>query len=324
MREREEYDELDEESEAPKPRKKKHLLYRIFNPEGNGKEILPEPEGPDNIVKCFKIFKRNITNLLYINIIIILGNFPMLFGLYGLSGAANDSTMTAASELFGPLHGAMLHSKSPVSLALFGIHGGQTSASIYTTTTYILIAVALLVVFTFGIISTGTGYLLRSIVRRDPIFFWSDFKGAIKKNFKQAMIIGILDCLFIFLVIYAAFFYYINGWAMFYIMLIVFAIYMMMRFYIYPLMITFDLSIWKIFKNSCIFAIIGFKRNIMAFLACVLIFALEYFLLGIFYPLGIMFPLFVMFSSCAYFGMFAAWPKIKEVMIDPYMAKQGK
>ncbi len=317
MKDHEEFEEYEEES--PKPKRKKHLLYRLFNGDGNGKDILPEPEGPDNIGKCFKIYKRNITKLLYINLIIIFGNFPLLFGLYGISGAANGSTMTAASELFGPLHGAMLHSTSPVSLALFGIHGGQTTAPIYSTLTYVLIAVALLVVFTFGFINTGTAYLLRGIVRRDPIFFWSDFKGAIKKNFKQALILGIIDCFVIFCLIYGAFFYYINGMAMFYIALVLFAVYVMMRFYMYPLMITFDLTVWKILKNSCIFAVLGFKRNIMAFLGCVLIFGLDYLLLGLYYPIGVIFPLVVMFSSCAYFGMFAAWPKIKEVMIDPYM-----
>lgn len=317
MRDREEFEEYEEES--PKPKQKKHLLYRLFNGNGNGKELLPEPEGPDNIVKCFKIYKRNITRLLYVNLIIIFGNFPLLLGLYGISGAANGKTMTAASELFGPLHGAMLHSKSPVSLALFGIHGGQTSASVYTTTTYVLIALSLLVVFTFGIINTGTAYLLRGMVRRDPIFFWSDFKGAIKKNFKQAFVLGIIDCLAIFCLIYGAFFYYINGMSMFYIALVLFAIYTMMRFYIYPLMITFDLTVWKILKNACIFAVLGFKRNVMAFLGCVLMFGFEYLLLGFYYPVGVVFPLGVMFSTCAYFGMFAAWPKIKEVMIDPYM-----
>ena len=82
MRDREEFEEYEEDS--PKPKKKKHLLYRLFNGDGNGKDILPEPEGPDNILKCFKIYKRNITRLLYVNLLIIFGNFPLLLGLYGI------------------------------------------------------------------------------------------------------------------------------------------------------------------------------------------------------------------------------------------------
>ena len=317
--EEEEYGE-----EYSEKRPKKHFLYNLFNSGREGKEIKPVPEGPDGLKKCFIIFKRNLTNLLYINIIKILGNFPVLFAIYALSGAANNVTTSAASGMFGPLHGVMLNSSSPVSLALFGVHGGQSSYQVISTATYVLLALSALVIFTFGIINTGTAYLLRGIVRRDPIFFWSDFKGAIKRNLKQGMILGIIDVLLIGMLIYDIYFFYLNGSMMFYIMLIVLAFYAMVRYYLYPMMITFDLSIWKIFKNSFIFSILGFRRNILAFLAMVLLFGLEYFLLGIFYPVGIVFPLFLMFSGMAYFGMYAAWPKIKEIMIDPYAEENKK
>ena len=317
---RDKEEEYEEESSVKRP--KKHLLYRIFNPEGNGKEAKPLPDGPEGLKKCFIIYKRNITNLLYINLIKIIGNFPVLFAIYALSGAANNVTTTASSGMFAQLHGVMLNKVSPVSMALFGVHGGQSSYQIISSATYVLLGLSALVLLTFGVINTGTSYLLRGIVRRDPIFFWSDFKGAIKRNFKQAFIIGIIDVLFIVLLIYDLYFFYFNGSMMFYVMLIVLAFYMMVRFYIYPLMITFDLSVWKIFKNAFIFSLLGFKRNILAFLAFLIFVGVEYFLLGIFYPLGIVFPLVVMFSSIAYFGMYAAWPKIKEIMIDPYVEER--
>ncbi|MBQ7160442.1 MAG: DUF624 domain-containing protein [Clostridia bacterium] len=312
-------DEEPEEEDLSRRRPKKHLLYRIFNPEGSGKEAKPLPEGPDGLKKCFIIYKRNFTNLLYINLIKIIGNFPVLFAIYAFSGAANHVSTSPSSGMFAPLHGAMLNSTSPVSMALFGVHGGQSSYQILSSSTYVLLGLSLLVLFTFGIINTGTAYLLRGIVRRDPIFFWSDFKGSIKRNLKQGFILGFIDALLIIMLIYDLYFFYLNGSMMFYIMLIVLAFYMMVRYYLYPLMITFDLSIWKIFKNAFIFSILGFRRNILAFLAFLLIIGAEYLLLGLFYPLGIIFPLVVMFSSIAYFGIYAAWPKIKEIMIDPYV-----
>jgi len=312
------YDDEYAEDEAVTKKPKKHLLYRIFNPEGSGKEAKPIPDGPDNIKKGFIIYKRNITNILYINLLMVFGNFPLLLGFYALMGGVNSVTTASASEYFPQLHGAMLHANSPVALALFGVHGEQVSQQVLTPLTYIFLAVSLLFIFTFGIINTGTAYLLRSIVRRDPLFFWSDFKGAIKRNFRQGFIIGIIDALLVLLMVYDIYFFYINGSMMFYMMLVVFSIFMMMRYYIYPLMITFDLSIWKIFKNSMIFALLGIKRNILAYIASVLLFGLEIFLISVFLPLGIVFPLFILLSSCAYFGMYAAWPKIKEVMIDPY------
>jgi len=321
-------EETSEEGFSPEgyeiKRPKKHLLYRIFNPEGSGKEAKPIPDGPDGLKKCFMIYGRNITNMLYINIIKILGNFPLIFAVYALSGAVNRVTTGATSGVFAPLHGVMLHKQSPVLMALFGVHGGQGTQQVLTPLTYVFLGVSLLFIFTWGVINTGTTYLLRGMVRRDPIFFWSDFKGAIKRNFKQGFIIGIIDAVLMLLLIYDFYFFYINGSMMFYIMVIVFAFYMMARYYLYLLLITFDLSIWKIFKNAFIFAILGFRRNILAFLGLMLIIGAEYFLLGIFYPLGIVFPLIVMFSSIAYFGAYAAWPKIKEIMIDPYVEDKKK
>ena len=313
----EEYtEEIEEPGDQPK-REKKHYLYRLFNPEG--KEQKPIPDGPDGIKKGFIIYKRNLTRLLYINLIMILGNFPLLFGFYALMGGANSVTTAASSEFFPQLHGVMLHSASPVSLALFGVHGGQVSQQVLTPLTYIFLGISLLFIFTFGVINTGTAYLLRGMVRQDHLFFWSDFKGAIKRNFKQGFITGIIDALLLLLLVFDVYFFYINGSMMFYIMIVVISIYLMMRFYVYPLLITFDLSIWKIFKNSMIFSLLGIKRNILAFLLGVLIFGLELFLLTVFFPLGVVFPLFLMFSTCAFFGTYAAWAKIKQVMIDPYV-----
>ena len=309
----------DQEEEYSEKRPKKHLLYRLFNPEGSGKEAKPIPEGPDNLKKCFRVYGRNINNLLYINLIKIFGNFPLIFAIYALTGAANEKTTAASSALFAPLHGAMQHANSPVALALFGVHGGQTTQQVLSTATYVLLGLSALVIFTWGFINTGTAYLLRQIVRGEPLFFWSDFKGSIKRNLKQGFIVGLIDVLFLFLIIYDFYFFYINGSMMFYIMIIILAVYAAVRFYIYPLMITFDLSVWKIFKNGFIFSILGFRRNILAFLGIVLIAGLEYLLLGLFWPLGVVFPLAVMFSTMAYFGMFAAWPKIKQIMIDPYV-----
>ena len=104
--------------------------------------------------------------------------------------------------------------------------------------------------------------------------------------------------------------------------IIVLCFYLMMRNYFYLLLITFDLSIWKIIKNSLIFTLLGFKRNIVAFIGMLLVVGLEILIFGIFIPLGIIFPFIFLFSLPMFFGVFAAYPKIKEIMIDPQMQDQ--
>ena len=88
-------------------------------------------------------------------------------------------------------------------------------------------------------------------------------------------------------------------------------------------MVTFKLSIFKMLKNSLIFALLGFKRNILAFLGIILGIFLELLLLlgtgGILVPFAVAAPLTVLFSLFAYMKVYAAYPKIKEFMIDPYL-----
>ena len=88
--------------------------------------------------------------------------------------------------------------------------------------------------------------------------------------------------------------------------------------YIYLMMITFDLSIIKLLKNALFFSILGIKRNIMALLAVVVIVAFWYVLRVVFFPLAVILPFILMFSVSGLASAYAAYPKIKEIMIDPY------
>lgn len=299
-------------------KEKKHFLYNLFNPQGKGLEVPKDDmEGPENIPKCFKILGRNVTNLLTLNLLIIFGNFPLMFGLLALTGNLSTPTTAASSSLFAPLFGAMKFDVSPVNSALFGVHGLQSSMYTPTLWTYVFLALSLLVLFTNGFVSVGVNYVLRSMVRRDPVSLWSDFWGAVKRNKKQGLIMGALDAIIIGLLLYDIYFFAINASAMMYVNLIILALYMIMRFYIYILLITFDLSIWKIIKNSLIFTLLNFKRNILALIGILLAAALTWVLFVYFIPAGVILGITFLFSVSTYFGAYAAYPKIKEIMIDP-------
>ena len=87
-------------------------------------------------------------------------------------------------------------------------------------------------------------------------------------------------------------------------------------------MVTFKLSVLKIIKNSLIFAALGIKRNALALLAIVLVIITEFSLLfgfgGILVSIAVALPLLILFSGLAYMKVYAAYYKIKEIMIDPY------
>ncbi len=310
----------------PKNKKKRHILYEIFNPKGNGKGLTKEDvRKPRTLGNFFRFYLANFNVMFALNIFAFLGNFPILFGLYGLTGNLNINTTAPASSLFAPLYGALTAggTANPASAALFGVHGIQASVSLPTTATYVFFALTLLVFFTFGIVNLATVYVMRNIVKGDPSMFLSDVKYSIKRNWKQGMLLGILDLLFILIILYDLLIFYVGSSTSFYgflfgVMLIIAMIYTMMRYYMYIMLVTFDLSLYKIIKNSFIFAILGFKRNFMAFLGMIAVMLIDYYFLMTIFPIGIILPVLFLVSLTTFMGIYAAYPKVKEIMIDPY------
>jgi len=299
-------------------------LFKLFDSQREGKGVSKEDAVMSSDLKgFFKAFKLHFSKLVSVNIIYVLGNFPIIFFILALSGRFNIASTAPGSILFPALHGIMLHDSSPLMLSLFGVFGLQTELSAFGTVSYILFGLTGLLLFTFGPVNAGTAYILRNLLRGDPVFIWSDFWYAVKRNIKQSLIFGFFDLLIMAIFTYDIIAFYANMGSfiyslMFYTCLVCAVLYFFMRFYIYIMMVTFDLSLLKLLKNGLIFSILGFKRNILALLGIIAAFALNYFVLMFFLPLGISLPFIITFAVCAYIATFAAYYKIKEIMIDPY------
>ena len=152
---------------------------------------------------------------------------------------------------------------------------------------------------------------------------WDDFKHTIKRNLRQAITIGIMDLGIIFLLCYNIYFYYLNIGTyifnvFFWFTLIMLIFYVFIRNYIYLLLVTFELSIFKIFKNALIFSLLGFGRNLLALLGCALIIVFNYGLMSVYMPIGIILPFVITISLCLYTTVYTSWPKISKLMIEPY------
>jgi uncharacterized membrane protein YesL len=103
-------------------------------------------------------------------------------------------------------------------------------------------------------------------------------------------------------------------------------LYLAMRAYIYIEIVTFDLSIYKILKNALIFAIVGFKRNVCAMIGKVLLvfLTLAFAYSGILLSLAIILPFLLLLANGAYMSVYAAYFKIEELMIKPYLETRAK
>ncbi len=313
------------ENYEEEPKKKKR--FRLFDSQREGKGVFKdEPITPD-LRGFFRCFGRNFTKLLSVNLMMLLGCFPVIFALLGLSGLFKIGYLTPLSVHFSDFHASMLldGSITPATMAGFGVYGIQIENTAMTATSYVMFALAALTLFTFGFVNVGATYVARAMVRGEPAFVWTDFFYAIKRNKKQAFFFGILDLILLFLIPFN-FVVLLDASSMldslvFWLNLLFGILYFVMRFYIYLQIITFDLKIGKILKNSLIFAMIGFKRNFMAVLGILLLVLLTFVLLfglgGALIPLGLAMPLFLLFSASVLMATFAAWYKIKAVMIDP-------
>ncbi len=310
-------------------KKKKGLFARYF--EGTGKGVKKEPFAERNFKNFFKIYGRNLSRMFSVNLYYIIGNFPFFLFLLTLSGNVTDQSFAPTSSLYPALNGMTAVSGfDPVTLAWNGVHGVQQQMQVMTPLAYTCLGLSALVFLTWGLVNVGTTYILRNIVKGEPIFIWEDFWYAVKRNLRQGLIYGIIDLGLMLLLGYDIVFFFNNMGVsfmmsmLFYVTLIAAILYFVMRFYVYILMVTFDLSIYKLMKNALIFAILGFKRNILAFIGILLSLVVTYSLCLIFLPLGIILPFIILFGSGAFMGAYAAYPKIKQVMIDPYYPEEEK
>ena len=306
-------------------KKSRFNLFDRFRKEREG--VSPdEPKVLDNptVGNFFKLLGRKINTLLTVNLLFVFGNFPIFFLLLGATGYFSIESFSPYYQQFAPLLGASYFDQSPLMASLLGIYGIQATVSVPSTATYILYGLSALLLFTFGPVCVGTTYLYRSMVREEGMFIWSDFWHAIKRNFKQGLLYGIMDLAIMGILAYDLLYFYLNlggGTMMYIFFFLTFAmciVYTFMRMYIYLMMITFDLSIIKLLKNALFFSILGIKRNIMALLAVVVVVAFWYVLRIVFFPLAVILPFILMFSVSGLASTYAAYPKIKEIMIDPY------
>ena len=278
----------------------------------------------------FKLLWRKAGKLLTLNLMMVLRVLPLVAAvLIYMLGA---TTPTVTDPVYGALMGTYLASGSPAAAALLPHFATPLNMPMMTPWRLALIIVLVgFTVLTWGWQQVGATYNLRSLVRGDSCFIWSDYFYAIRRNLKQALIFGLFDVIvtvvlvadIVFLFPLAVSF----GYGLMFGFIVALAVlYLVMRFYIYPMMITFDLPIKKLLKNALIFTMLGIKRNTLAVLALALLVVGNFFAiiwgLSIGLSVTLILPFFYLTALWGFISTYAAYPVIKKYMIDPYMPKE--
>ncbi len=276
------------------------FLFPTFDKPGKG--IDPDAPQKRAFFRFFDIFFRKIWHFVRANLLYSLALIPafviIFYGSMSLLGRlfANVATQIAPSDM------------STVMIV----------CSLVLTNLYIAL-------WGVGPATAGMTYIMRNFSREEHAFIWSDFKDTVRANFKQSLAVFVTDIAIVFFS-WAAIMVYSNmGGTMGllrYVVYVFLVIYTMMHFYIYPIMITFELKLKDIYKNAMLFTISKLPSNLFALVMVVIIHAvlpicaIWYGGAAVILLLIIVLEPFVVQVFSSFLVNFNAYPKLKKYMLD--------
>lgn len=297
------------------------MKLKLFDLNRDGPGVEKNEDTTPNVGYFFKSLWRKFPKLISINLLMILQHLPLLGAV--LTFFWVDKTPTFTDLSYPLLFGISRFSGDPADALMAAMAGIQLRIPLLTLRVILQIVLFLVVyALIFGICNVAFTYYMREMLRGNPVFLVSDFKYAVKKNFKQGFWMGLIDVLILGVLVFD-FANMPSNSIMYFLILGVAIIYFMMRFYLYLMLITFDMKISKMFKNAFIFVILGVKRNLLAILWLIVMLALNFAIFVLYMPLGIALPILYFFSFSTFTTAYAAYPVIKKYMIDPYENKES-
>lgn len=180
-------------------------------------------------------------------------------------------------------------------------------------------------IVTIGPATAGLTYVLRNYSQEKHAYMFDDFAEKCKQHFLKGLLVSVFQILTAFIVALSFNFWTRSGelYGMNFpplvntIALIVtfYFAYMALStsLYVYPMMVSFDLPLKKVIRNSWILATYKPLRNIAMFLFNILIFGLCLWL----FPLSLPLILFLAFSVCNLFNNFMIYPLLVKYVATP-------
>ena len=235
----------------------------------------------------FAILSRKITlliktNLLFFGVNIIPIALLALLALPLLAGTSEPETESIVNSLASIITGKRLMSPFPfIALWLF-------SPTI-----------------------PGITYLCRNYAKQTPVFLASDFFEQTKKNLKQSIIAGFIMTVVLYLYLTALFFYSSSSTIMTCFTLMFGIVLAAASFYVFPLMVTFDMPLIAIFKNSLLFSLLNSPQNILVLAVLI---ALHTFLILKLPLIWVFLMIFFLIAFSSYTMNFVVWNAISKHM----------
>ncbi len=263
-----------------------------------GKGVERNAKKKNAFFRFFEVLYRKFNKIVILNIIYTICILPIICGVIVLLTAAFQLSddLVRGSFLISNVLQIVSNIPVPVSLGLLIID-----------------------LILFGPLTAGFSYMLRNYADERHAWF-SDFFSRTFTNFKQGIVLGLIDALvFVSVILYlAADISALKGSGMYYVYFalktaacLIALFYVFMRFYTYNITVTFELSVRDILKNSAIFAVLGFVRNIIAFVAIVA----TVFAFTSTWVIDAVLLVMFLFSFCGFIVSYTTYPVIKKYML---------
>lgn len=268
-----------------------------YTKEGPGipKDAPPKPR----FIVFFEVLGRKFWKIVRVNLMYLLFNIPAILFMFFFSAyylqlfTLNKLIIIEDSELFGYLFGGVIPQ---------------------------MIVFVCFPMISVGPAQAGMTYILRNFSREEHAFLWSDFIEHAKKNFKQSMIVGAINLIvtiFVLLDLFILVPLQMNSMlktVVSTVTVIAYTIFMMMNMYIYPMMVTFNLTIRQLYKNAFLFAYMKLIPNFLILLVCLAVIILPF---RLSLPVGYILFIFITMSLVSYITNFYVYPKLDKYMIPP-------
>lgn len=283
-------------------------FFGFFDYTKPGKGVDPDEPQKHPFFHFWELLWRKLSRFLIINLLYFVVFLPILTLIYIIfyMNLIELTPLAAGEEGFSlPLLPGML---------------AAIAGSLPTFVAWLLLGLSIIL---YGPATCGLTYMLRNFYRQEHTWV-SDFFDRAKRNFKQGIVLGILDVAVVTLLMMNMF-YTVDPagegmmvWLLTiakYLSVLLLVIYAFMRQYTYLMAVTFDLRLPQIMRNAFIFAILGLWRNLLA-LVLIIVTVVVFVLLNQIVEL-VMVPL-LLFAFCGFIGMFCCYPVVKKHMIpDP-------
>ncbi len=267
-------------------------------------------------IAWFKRFKLMAINLLYLMTNLI----PILL--------AAASYIVSVAFYFTLTHGVSVTQAIKESARPDGAQWLFLAGLFFVTGLFTLVPI-----FSSGPCYAGLTFITRSFVKREPVFLWTDFRGKTRSNRSLATKVMLINAFVGFIMMIGIAFYLscsglnskmaalFPNWFLYIVVAVVvfaFFLFFSMNLYIYPMIVTFRLTLKQLYKNAMIFAMIRWLPNLGILLLTMACIAAPLLLIGGIYSSIVALLLYVLLGPAfmSYLHTFYVYPTLKRYMID--------